>query len=135
MTWFTVTVICITENHEHVLFVVVTKPSSFRLSWLIIWYLTRVIYRMTAVEQKLLTLPEHLLSSRVLVWCLLLNLYVLWIVIYYFVLISIHCNVSPFSIYGYFLYFFQLMTYFNNLKIISWELRCERGRRKKRKKA
>ena len=33
----------------------------------------------------------------------------------------------------YFYHFYQLMTYFNSFKIMSWELRCEKGRRKEKK--
>ena len=30
-------------------------------------------------------------------------------------------------------YFYQVMTYFNSLKIMSWELHCEKGRRREKK--
>jgi len=46
---------------------VVNTLRSFTHSWLITGFVTRVIRRVPWVEQDLLTLPEHLNSSRFLV--------------------------------------------------------------------
>ena len=56
--------ICVTNDHGYVPLVVNT-PRSFPRSWLISWFVTRLTRRVSLVEQKLLTLPEHLSSPPV----------------------------------------------------------------------
>jgi hypothetical protein len=46
-------------------FLVVTKDQNFPHSWLITGFVTRLIRRVPLVEQKLLTLPEHMSSPPV----------------------------------------------------------------------
>ena len=73
MTWFTLRNICVTNDHGYVPFVVNTS-QSFPHSWLITGFVTRLTRRVPLVEQKPLTLPEHLNSPRFFVGFLLLDL-------------------------------------------------------------
>ena len=107
MTWLSVQNICITNDHRYVPLVVNTF-RSFHHSWLINGFVTRVTRRVSLVEQKLLTLPEHMGSllvfsgvrvTRSLDLCVMFcrSLFVL------FLLFSFgHCAVCP-SIYGFWL--------------------------------
>jgi hypothetical protein len=66
------TVVTMTNDHEYVLFVVITIPF-FPHPWLVTGFVTRVTCRVPQVEHRLLTLPEHLSSPRVLVWFVLVD--------------------------------------------------------------
>jgi hypothetical protein len=56
--------ICITNDHGYVPLVVNTS-RSFPHCWLISGFVTRLTRRVSLVEQELLTLPEHMRSTRV----------------------------------------------------------------------
>jgi hypothetical protein len=66
MTWLIVMEYLVSQlDHGYVPFVVSTL-QSFPHLWLIIGFVTRLIWRVPLVEQELLTFPEHLSSSPVL---------------------------------------------------------------------
>ena len=56
--------ICVTNDHGYVSIVVTTSRSFPRL-WPIIWFETRLPWRVSLVEQEQLTPPEHLTSLPV----------------------------------------------------------------------
>jgi len=65
--------ICVTNDHGYVP-LVVTTSRSFPHSWFITGFTTRFTRWVPLVEQELLTLPEHLSSSRFLMGFVLLDL-------------------------------------------------------------
>jgi hypothetical protein len=65
--------ICITNDHGYVPLVVSTS-WSFPHSRLITGFITRLTWRVSLMEQKLITLPGHPSSPRFLVGFVLLDL-------------------------------------------------------------
>jgi hypothetical protein len=64
----------VTNEHRNVPLVINTS-RSFSHSWLFTGFVTRVTRRVSLVEQEMLTFPNHLISPRVLVGFVLLDLY------------------------------------------------------------
>ena len=120
---FSVSATVIVYDHEYVPLVVYTS-RSFPRSWLIIGFVTRLTWRVSLVEQELLTLPEHLRPrpvfsgvrvTRSLVLCVCFVDRCLSFCLFSFG----HCVVCSSSIYGFWLplWYFQILLSKNSLKI------------------
>ena len=74
------TCICVTNDHGSVPLVVNTS-RSFPHSWLITGFITRVIRRVSLIEQELLSLPEHVCSTSVFSGVHVARSLVFWVVL------------------------------------------------------
>ena len=106
--------ICVTNDHGYVPFVVNTS-RSFPHSRLTTGFVTRLTRRVPLVEQELLTLPEHLISSPVLSGVRVARSLVLYVCFVdrclSFCTFSFgHCVVCSSSIYGFWLPLWYLQT-------------------------
>jgi hypothetical protein len=72
--------ICVTNDHGSVPLVVNTS-RSFPHSWLITGFITRVIRRVSLIEQELLSLPEHVCSTSVFSGVHVARSLVFWVVL------------------------------------------------------
>jgi hypothetical protein len=107
-------IICVTSDHGYVPLVVSTS-RSFPNSRLITGFVTRLTRRVPLVEQKLLTLPEHLSSPSVFSGVRVTRSLVLYVCFvdrcFSFCTFSFgHCVVCSSSIYGFWLPLWYLQT-------------------------
>jgi hypothetical protein len=109
--------ICVTNDHGYVPLVVNTS-RSFPRSWHITGFVTRLTWRVSLVEQELLTLPEHMSSPPVFSGVRVTRSLVLYVCFVdrclSFCTFSFgHCVICSSSIYGFWLplwYFKTLLT-------------------------
>ncbi len=114
--------ICVTNDHGYVPLVVNTS-RSFRHSWLITGFVTRLTRRVSLVEQELLTLPVHLSSPPVFSGVRVTRSLILYVCFVdrclSFCTFSLgHCVVCSTSIYGFWLPLWYLQTLLN----VTWAI-------------